>query len=319
MSPKKSHTSVELLETLNKVLTALRSVETPVTLKDLADTTDLDNSTVLRSIGILQDKGYDIKDLIVERETRYVLVRYGQNEMAMYYRPQARIRTPCILTGDWHVGSYTFSDLVIEAMIEDVDRFSIRDIVHTGDFYQARGVHRMELQDCKTLSTDIQEKWGTEVLNRFPSRVRFHAVIGNHEEKMKGSIHVGHDMLLETANNKDVKNFNYYGHVAKFTLNRNYTMLVMHSSGGPTYAKSYRPERIYDQLVERPNVQVTGHTHQLLSVPRPPASVIIEAGTLQRENSYLLNKGLTAQVGYILLLDFDLENADVKYRRPKVF
>jgi hypothetical protein len=237
--------------------------------------------------------------------------------MGAYYRSQGDIETPCILSADWHLGSFGFSQIALENMIKNVKEHGVKHIVVAGDFYQGRGVHRLELEDCKSLSVDEQEAWGLEAVDQFPSNVQFHTICGNHEEKIKASIHVGHDMLLATA--KQRANFAYYGHIAKFNLNKKFTMMVIHTSGGLTYAKTYRPERVFDQLLERPNFLVTGHMHQLFAVGRPPNVIVSQAGTLQRENSYLLNKGVTAQVGYMILHEFTDENANIQYCRPRVY
>jgi hypothetical protein len=317
MKSKKTEASRDVLEVLNSVLSALRAVNSPLLIDEIAKATELDGSLIRQSINYLGDQGYDIKTVIQGNETRYVLVRFGQNEMGAFYRSQGALSTPLILTSDWHVGSYGFSEIALKRMIADVEQFGVRDILIAGDLYQGRGVHRVELEDCKSLSTDTQEEWGSEILDRFPSNTRFHAVIGNHEEKLKGSIHVGHDMLLATA--KRCKNFAYYGHVAKFDLNKKFTILAIHTSGGLAYAKTYRAERVFDQLAERPNLLATGHMHQLFAVGRAPNIIVCQCGTLQRENAYLLNKGVTAQVGYLLLQDFTDEDAVIRYARPKVF
>jgi hypothetical protein len=317
MKQKKTQASRDVLEVLNSVLSALRAVNAPVTLDEIAKATDLEGPVVARAIPYLEDQGYDIKKIIQGDETRYVLVRFGQNEMGAFYRSQGAISTPAILASDWHIGSYGFSEIALKRMIHDVEQFGIRDIVIAGDFYQGRGVHKMELEDCKTLSVDIQVEWGCGIIDRFPSETRFHVVIGNHEEKLKGSVLVGHDMLLATAKRR--KQFSYYGHITKLDLNKKFTTLVIHTSGGLSYAKTYRAERVFDQLLERPNLLVTGHMHQLFAVGRPPNIVVTQAGTLQRENAYLLNKGVTAQVGYMILQDFTEEDATIRYVRPKVF
>lgn len=311
----------EFLKKVNSVLSAFRSVNTPVKLSDIGKATGLTDGEVQYAIGLLRDQGYDVKKLTVGKELKYSLVRFGQNDMGLYYRILGEVRTPCIITTDWHVGSFGFSEIALKTMLKDVDEYGIRDVLHVGDFYQGRGVHSMELEDCKTLSVDKQEEWGVEIIRQFPSKTRFHVVIGNHEEKMKGSVQVGHDMLLATANalNPEDPEFNYYGHVAKLSLNKAFTLLMIHSSGGLSYAKSYKAERIFDQLTERPHILATGHMHQLFAVGRPPNIIVCQAGTLQRENSYLLNKGATAQVGWFILHEFTDENALLAYRRPKVF
>jgi len=322
LAKKTKPLSQSILDALHSVLSALRSVEAPVLLKDLAEAVSLDERTVLIAINLLEDQGYDIKELSNrtadnQLERRFVLVRYGENDMERYYRSFGEIETPMILTSDQHIGSYGFSEIAWNQMLKDVDEFGIKTIIMPGDVYQGRGVHRMELQDCKSLSADDQVEWGINYLNQFPSSVHFHSVIGNHEEKMKGNVNIGHDMLLSTA--KQMTRFHYYGHVAKLTLNKKFSMLMIHTSGPPAYAKTYKAERIFDQLLERPHLLITGHHHQLFTVGRPPNTVVAQCGTLQRENSYLLNKGVTAQVGYLILHEFSEDSSTFQFRRPKVF
>jgi hypothetical protein len=313
---KKKLVREDVLELLNGVLSAFRAVETPLAVKDISAAMELEPNIVQLAIEHLQDQGYDLKRIVQGQESKWVLVRYGQNKMEQYYRSQGEVETPLILTGDWHVASHGFSQIALNQMKADVKDYGIKSILHAGDFYQGRGVHRMELEDCVTLDVDKQVEMGEAILDDFPD-IDFHVVLGNHEEKMKGSIHVGHDMLLSTAKLKP--KFRYYGHVARLTLNKKFSLTMIHTRGGVTYAKSYRPERIYDQFVERPNLLITGHTHQLFAIARGSNAYVTQVGCLQRENSYLIGAGLVPQVGYLILNSFSEKGADFDYRRPEIF
>jgi hypothetical protein len=313
---KKKVVREDVLELLNGVLSAFRAVEMPLAVKDVAAAMGLEPRIVQLAIEHLQDQGYDLKRIVAGQEVKWSLIRYGQNKMEQYYRSQGEIETPTILTADWHAASYGFSGIALKKMANDITEYGIKSVVHAGDFYQGRGVHKMELEDCITLDVDKQVEMGEKLLESLPD-IDFHVVSGNHEERMKGSIHVGHDMLLSTA--KSQPKFHYYGHVAKLTLNKEFSMTIMHSSGGSTYAKTYRPERIFDQLIERPNLLVTGHSHQLFVVARAANAWVTQAGCLQRENSFLLNKGIVPQVGYIILKSFSPSGAEFAIRRPEIF
>jgi len=315
-------TEEDIIDPKEEILDLLRSKKFPtrkdVFLAELEETVgwSITKAKLDYYVDRLIDEGYDIKDIADE----IVLVRYSVDSIEDYYRPLGEIETPCIFASDEHMGSKTFTELAYKKLLDDIEEFSVRDVLIAGDLFQGRGVHRMELQDVKLMAISDQINFVSRKLNMMPKGTILHTVIGNHGEKIKGSIEVGLDVYdAMTPRLASKITHRYYGHVALLTLNRDYDLLMLHGSGGMSYAISYKVQKIDRQLVERPNILYTGHLHQLYSIPRPASRMYVMGGTMQRENAYLISKGITSQVGYLILEKFDETGSKVMFRTPRTW
>lgn len=304
------------------ILKLLRKKKGPVSkeefLGELAETTgwNISAGTLDRYIEFLANLGYDIKSIANE----IVLVRFSVDSQDAYYRILGKIETPFIITADHHIGCRTFSQAAFDQMIRDVEEYSVKDVIIPGDIMQGRGVHRMELQDVKLLKITDQITEAARLYNNFPDGTVLHTVMGTHEEKIKGSIHVGLDVLNAlTPELKGGLVHRYYGHVGKLSVNENHTLLMLHGGGGMSYALTYMVQKIDRNLVERPSILLTGHLHQLYMIPVAGHRWWAMAGTTQKENSYLITKGITSQVGYAIVNRMDNSGMDLIYRTPETW
>ena len=134
------------------------------------------------------------------------------------------------------------------------------------------------------------------------------------------SVEVGLDMPQALVGKlKSALEYRYYGHVAKLQVDNIYDLVMLHGSGGMGYSIGYMMQKIDRNLIEHPNFLVAGHLHQLYSLPRPGHRNYIMGGTMQRENSYLINKGIVAQVGYLIIDKFNNSGSRVIYRTPETW
>jgi len=302
-----------------RLLTTLKNARIPIIEADLVEQLDTCKTKLFSVIKQLNNAGYDIKKIYSKDETRYSLVRFGTFEEEQLYKELGKIELPAIISSDWHIGSKTFSQQAFNEMIEDCEEYGIKNIINAGDLLQGRGVHRLEAQDISLWNIDEQVSELGRLLELIPKGTKVHCVMGNHEEKLKGNVQVGYDCLKASAT--QFKKLKYYGHVAKLGIeDTDKTMLLMHSSGGLTYARSYRLERIYGELFEKPNIIIIGHDHRLNGpYSLGPTNIGYQSGTLQRENSFLLNKGHMSVVGWHILLEYNPCEIKSIMRRPRTF
>jgi len=292
----------------------------PKTLKELVqvlrdESYIVSERSIEAAIKQLQSDGYDIKK-VQGKDDRYCLVRTGAFENTSYYNVLGKIRLPCAFSSDWHVGSKGFSRIAFNKFQEDCEKEKIKDIVMAGDLLQGLGVYAEEAADVDDPSIDGQEDHLVSLLKEFSSSIEFHAVLGNHESKIKGKWMVGHDPLAVVS--KRIPNFNYYGSIAKLQLER-FNLLMMHGKGGVPYAVSYKIQKIQERLLEQPTILVMGHIHKLLVLPTLPNHYMIQSGTLQRENSWLIQSGVVSQIGWIILRNITKTTIEVKITTPETF
>jgi len=319
--PKVKQVVKEMKDVNDPLLALLREAKFPKSLSELVEALRdegyiCNEKSVKKAMKELEEEGYDVKT-VKGKELKYGLVRFGSFDSSVYYKTLGTIKLPCILTSDWHVGSKGFTRQGFNKLVKDVEEYGVKDVVMPGDLLQGLGVYPLEAMDVIEPSIDKQEQKLKDLLHEFPSKTQFHAVIGNHEEKIKGQWKVGHDPLQAVA--AEVDNFTYYGSVAKLELEKQFTLLMMHGKGGVPYAVSYKGQKIYERLPEQPTIFLHGHIHKLLAVPMPPNHYIMASGTLQRENSWLMQSGLISQVGWLLIRDIKKEKLDVVFRTPEVF
>lgn len=303
---------------VREILSCLVNSKYPISIDELARRFGVSPSKIDKILSVLENEGYDIKR-VYSKETVYVsLVRCGVFDSSFYYKVLGSVSFPLLVTSDWHVGSTGFSKMAFQQLLNDCVKYNVKTLIHAGDLLQGLGVYRVEAMDIIEPSIDQQEKTAIDLLNQFPSSTQKILIIGNHEEKLKGSWAVGHDPLKAIAS--AVKNCKYYGHAAKLSIkNTPFNILVLHGAGAPSYARSYMSQKILRNLVERPTFLIVGHLHQLDIWNYSPRNFVISAGTLQRENSYLIQKGVQSVVGWIIIRNFDGTLLDAVIRIPKIF
>ena len=314
----------ELFKSPDQVLLGiLQNTKRPVPEKDLlAMVEEKSGYTVSQNLlkGIisgLQADGYDVKPIYAGDTKSYVLIRNPTRSTADFYNVLGDVETPFIISGDHHMGSVGFTELGFEYLEKDIEEFSVSDVLMPGDMLQGRGVHDLEANDVLIWDIDDQIEMAVDHFNRFPKDVDLHLVIGNHENKIKGSIRVGLDVYKHMS--PRVPNLRYYGNVAKLSVNQEFSLLMLHSSGGGTYARSYPAQKMWRELAERPDILTMGHLHWVYAIPTARFALWTMGGTLQRENAYLLNKGIISQVGWVVIEKFGEGTMDFKYRIPKIY
>jgi hypothetical protein len=305
---------------LYSTLKILQKSKEPLLLEDLLkkveeDILVVEKEDILDALEILTRKGYDIKEITKGRDQLFVLIRTPSLAEEEMYRIHGSIETPLIVTGDFHIGSKGFYKIAFDQMLKDIERFRINDVLLAGDLLQGRGVYKTEMADLSVPGIGDQLELASRHLEKIDARV--HLVTGNHEEKIKGSIHIGLDVLKILS--KSLDNTFYYSSVAQFTLNDEFRYMMMHGGGTPTEAASYRVEKIWRELYFKPNVLHTGHIHQKVLVEKGVGKFALSSGTLQRTSSWLLAKGVTAKVGWFILLDIpDPESWIWIWRSPQL-
>lgn len=310
---KYDHIEEELLQRLIKL-------KHPVLIHELCKQMSITDERLMSAIDSLRRSGYDIKSITSNSQKYYCLVRYGSAESDGFYRVQGEIELPAIFTADWHIGSKGFSEIAFRKLVRDVIKHKVKTVVICGDIFQGKGVFRTEAEELVVPDTDGQMRLGKKYFKEFPSHVKCIGVIGNHEGYLKGSYQVGFDMVKNLA--EIVPSFSYYGHVALLNIKKKFTVMMMHGGGAPSYAVSYKAQKLWDSLAERPTILAFGHLHQLEVLPRPhknERAYIFQCGTLQREAAYLLNKGIISDVGWIILHDINEEEASFTIHRPIIF
>jgi Icc-related predicted phosphoesterase/biotin operon repressor len=300
------------------VLTVLQTVPHPLSLEEIGQKlgkyhVSLTPEEIETLIEDLSDSGFDIKEITEGQIKRYVLVKYFDTS-GTEFRPMGEVDLPLLLTGDFHYGSVGFMKDIYEIMLKDIERHGVKHITIAGDLIQGRGVFRTEFQELAIPAIGEQISGIVELLEKIPENVKIHLVLGNHEEKAKGSIEFGMDPLKIVS--KMLPNCTYYGHIGTLSL-KDWKFMFLHGSGVPTIASSFMVEKIWRGLVEKPRILQVGHNHQMNLVVRENNSLLINSGTLQRTNAWLMSKGFAAKIGWYILKDYREDGFEIIARLPR--
>lgn len=301
-------------------LTTLQRAKGPIPIKDLTESIKrkfigTNQQAVKSAMESLVIEGYDIKEIMHGRKKMYALVRFHERTEENMYRIHGEIKTPTLITADWHIGSKGFYKIAFNKLVKDVEEYSIEDVCIAGDLIQGRGVYSTELSELLIPSLGEQIAYASELLNEIECNV--HLVLGNHEEKVQGSVHVGLDPLKLVA--IACENVQYYGHVANMKLNDKFTYTMMHGSGAVTQATSHLVDKIWREIINKPNVLQIGHLHQINYCRKGHMKLGFLSGTLQRTNAWLLQKGYTSKIGWMILDEFvDNETVRIIDRMPRL-
>jgi len=284
-------------------------------LSEIKGKTGLDEIDIHDVINSLEKLGYDIRRTMFKGEEYFILNRFADYSNKQFYRFNNEIETPVLVTADWHIGSKGFSEQAFWELVDDVRTFDIKHVLIAGDLLQGKGVHKLEALDLVDLTIESQIDKAVDYLNSID--VPTHVVIGNHEEKLKGKVDIGLDVLKVVSSRSN--NVHYYGGAFYGKLNEKFSLFMIHGEGGPTYAMSYPVQKLYRTLIERPNLIVMGHYHILGWGSFDPLHYYVYPGTLQRENTWLLRKGITSTVGWIIVNEFSETRKELVVRTPEVF
>jgi predicted phosphodiesterase len=234
-----------------------------------------------------------------------------------YFNIMGNIDMPILFTSDWHMGSLSFSELAYDKLIEDLDKYKIKNVVHLGDLLQGLGVYSKELKDLAIHDIDAQVDYATRQLEKISKKVGIHICIGGHEEVLKGKQKVGFDALRQLST--VLPNCTYYGDNIYLNVNKKYTFQGLHGSGASQYSTSYGADKLWNTLMEKPNILAKGHTHQLYAFTKPPNHLIMEVGSLQRETTFVSWRGITSSLGWYILKDYTPETVDLIRRIPRIY
>jgi hypothetical protein len=74
---------------------------------------------------------------------------------------------------------------------------------------------------------------------------------------------------------------------------------LIHPDGGSSYALSYRPQKIVEQLDggTKPDILAIGHYHKSSWIPQYRNVSVLQTGCFERQTPFMARNGLSAHVG----------------------
>ena len=266
----------------------------PRSVEVLSEILDCSASRIHALIESLQGKGYDVV-ASEDGHTARLLVDATPPVEPIDLQDLEGDEVNFTFFSDPHAGS-KFQQLTMwNAMAEISERRGARFLCCAGDVFDGRSMYRGHEQEIFLHGADDQRDY---VVEKFPRYEQIYTIPGNHDMKSyKGT--VGYNIVRHLCMLRE--DWHYCGDtVGEFLLPEGLRVQMRHPSGGTSYARSYRLQKINEGLGRKedlPDLILIGHYHislymHYLGIP------MLGGGTLQAQTSYLADKGMDVDLGF---------------------
>jgi predicted phosphodiesterase len=190
----------------------------------------------------------------------------------------------------------------ISLLHETYDIFAdqgITDVLHCGDLLEGSGkMHRDQLYEMFIVGGD---KCIDYAVKNYPKKegMTTHIISGNHCFSIFNDS--GIDPIAKFAENR--KDIDYLGAYSANIEIGKIKIQLMHPDNGVPYARSYRQQKIIEQMVsdKKPHILLIGHYHVNNILPQYRNVYSILLPCFQSQTPYLRRKGLNPDIGAVIL------------------
>jgi len=179
------------------------------------------------------------------------------------------------------------------------DDRSIQTMVNCGDIVDGNGrVYRGQIYDLFLHGSDAQVDYTVKNYPKRKGMVTYH-IGGNHDESWYKS--EGTEILKRVNERRD--DLPYLGMYGAHLKLGDIKLYLMHSDGGVAYARSYKLQKIIEQMSpqSKPHILLAGHWHVASHLPMYRNVEGFSLGCFQAQTSYLRRKGLYPTIAGLIL------------------
>jgi len=250
------------------------------------------------------------KALEVLKEKGYVLWKAPASGAGLSKIDMSRFKGRKVRVGivsDTHLGSVHQQLSHLKALYRYFSRRKVKVVLHAGDLIDGEGIYFGHAYELFALGADAQMEY---TVNNYPkyAGITTYLIGGNHGAVYQKKL--GMNAIAEICRRRSDMVYLGYGYADVNIGGVNFALI--HPSGGVPYARSYRGQKIVEQLAggSKPHVLVIGHLHVTDIMPSYRNVLVIMAGCFQGQTPYLKRKGLAPDVGGYIL-EFEVSDVDV--------
>lgn len=150
------------------------------------------------------------------------------------------------------------------------------------------------------------------VIENYPSGIRTYMISGNHDASFWAVSGYNIVQAICSARNDLV----FLGDDYAIYMVGKIKIALMHGGGGVAYARSYKLQKIIEQIApeNKPNMLFLGHYHVEAILPMYRNVLGIQLPCFQSQTPYLARKGLYPEVGG-WIIEFGTDNKGLTYVR----
>ena len=271
---------------------------------ELSEKVGAEKDSVNGAIQLLRYQGYDIK----EDNGNYFTekVPFEGNEVYKHKSKSNRIKFG--LVSDTHLCSRFQQLTYLNDLYDIFHREGIEKVYHLGDITDGEDLYKGHKYEVFKIGSDEQVDYAVE---NYPRRegIETDFITGNHDlcyYKKQGRD-------IGKAINAERDDLNYLGQIAAYVeIAEGVFMYLLHPDAGPSYAISYKPQRIAASFIggEKPQIMALGHWHQLEYLFERNIH-ILQVPSLQGQTDYLRRGAKMPKIGG-WIVEVEVENGSVK-------
>jgi len=253
-------------------------------------------------IHFLQDKGFFITKKAEKRDYRF------KPDITPYKGNKYRIG----FIADTQIGSRYQQLTHLHTFYKICQEQGICDIFHCGDIVDGQHMYNGQEYELFLHGCDAQTEY---CINQYPEYkdITTYFICGNHDESHYKLAQ--YDIGKHLSNQrKDMRNLGFYGAFIDFADTKN-LIYLHHGTGGVAYARSYKIQKIIEQLApdQKPFMLFEGHYHVSCHIPEYRNVFAWQMPCFQSQTPYLKAKGLYPEIAG-LIIEFMLnEGKPVEY------
>jgi predicted phosphodiesterase len=268
----------------------------------------------------------DDRDAIAHLEAKgFIVTRDVETErqVVLADRPEGSVRFGVV--SDTHLGHKHQQLSYLQDFYAQAADFGAEFMLHGGDVVDGQNMHRDQQFELFRHGVDAQASYCIEklpVLRRKKAALPTYAIGGNHDGSSWND--VGANVLRHVQEARE--DFRFLGAPLATFHYGPLRIMLMHPDGGVAYARSYKLQKIVEQLApdEKPHLLICGHWHTASHLPAYRNVEAFSAPCFQAQTAYMKRKGLAPAIGGILFEAtfsgaglLELQTRWVLYRNPR--
>lgn len=194
------------------------------------------------------------------------------------------------VVSDTHLGSKYQQLSYLKSFYALCKDRGIKDVFHCGDLCEGNGrLYRGQAYEMFLLGADAQAEY---VIKYYPREegIRTYIIGGSHDYSFHKES--GFDILKAVADERE--DFSYLGMQGAYVNVENILIYLIHPSGGVSYARSYKLQKIIENFApeQKPMIVFSGHYHVPNHLVGYRNVEGLQVGCFQAQTPYLKAKGL---------------------------
>lgn len=196
-----------------------------------------------------------------------------------------------------HYGSLYSNAAGVNAFYKEAKRQGASMILHCGDVCDGHKMYKGQEYEQQDIGWEAQAQ---RFQNDAPGDLPTYFITGNHDESLKklAGMAPGPDLARRRPDWHLIGSCT--GRVALDAGGARKCLVdIIHPGGGSSYALSYRPQKIVEQLEggTKPDMLFIGHYHKAEWMPTYRNVCVVQAGAFQWQTPFMRDLGLAAHVG----------------------